>query len=286
MKLYCNQWAIVTMTRVLDVSTSGYYTWLKRKDRGCKTAVLDTLVYSTYIMGKKKYGYRNVCESLKTQNYPYSYNTVQRSMQRQGLRAKLKRKFKKTTDSNHTLPIYPNILNRDFTATRPNQKWVGDITYVWTKKGWVYLAQYLDLCTHKVVGWAMSENIDAELACNALREALIRENYPMGVLIHTDRGSTYCANVYREMIENFGCIGSMSRKGNCWDNAVAESFFGILKRELDDIDEYFNLKEAYDSIFEFIEGWYNPKRQHSTIGYKSPLNYEKELLSSHQQTVR
>ena len=150
--------------------------------------------------------------------------------------------------------------------------------YLWTKKGWTYLATVIDLCTHKVVGWSMSVNIDAELACNALRDALIREHYPKGVIMHTDRGSTYCSNVYRKLLRDYYCIGSMSRKGNCWDNAVAESFFGILKRELEGVNNFLSPELAYDAIFEFIECWYNPKRLHSTIGYKSPLNYERELL--------
>ena len=285
MKLYRNRWAIRTMARVLKVSASGYYAWCKQGVQSSPRAVLDTLVHSCYMELKQKSGYRPVFGLLRSRGYSYGHNRVQRSMQRQRLQAKLKRRFAKTTDSNHDLPIYENVLKRDFSALVPNKKWVGDITYVHTLKGWVYLAKYLDLCTRKVVGWAMSENIDSELACKALREALIRENFPIGVIIHTDRGSTYCSNAYRKLVDNYQCTGSMSRKGNCWDNAVAERFFSTLKRELYEIDDYGNLKEAYDSLFEYIEGWYNPKRLHSAIRYKSPLTYERELLQSLKLTV-
>jgi putative transposase len=278
MKEHQQKWAIRTMARVLKVSHSGYYTWVKNGSHGSKTAILDTLVRSEFQEAKGLYGYRRVYNSMLIKKYTHSENTVQRSMQRQGLKAKHKKRFAKTTDSNHSLPIYKNLLERVFFAYRPNQKWVGDITYIWTTRGWVYLAQYVDLCTHKVVGWAMSKNIDSDLACRALKEALLREGFPLGVLVHTDRGSTYCSKDYRKLISEYGCVGSMSRKGNCWDNAVAESFFGILKRELEGINDYFDYQEAYESIFEFIECWYNLKRLHSTIGYKSPVNYEKEIL--------
>jgi transposase InsO family protein len=285
MKKYSNQWAIVTMARVLRVSSSGYYKWLKFSGKESKTATLDVLVHSEYLAGKKKVGYRKVRSMLKDNGCFYSLNTIQRSMQRQGLKAMLKRRFCKTTDSNHTLLTYPNRLNRNFVAALPNQKWVGDITYIWTKCGWVYLATYLDLCTRKIVGWAMSENIDAELACSALKDALVREGYPIGVMVYTDRGSTYCSEMYRSLISDFLLTGSMSRRGNCWDNAVSESLFSTYKREVDGIGNYANKQEAYNAAFEFIECWYNVKRPHSSIGYQSPLNYEKKLLSSHQLTV-
>jgi len=211
----------------------------------------------------------------------YSQNTIQSSMQRQNLKVKPKRKFRLTTDSKHGRPVYDNILDRNFSSNVPNEKWVGDITYLWTIRGWTYLATVLDLCTHKIVGWAMSENIDSELACNALSDALIRECYPTKVLVHTDRGSTYCSDEYRQLLKDYQCIGSMSRKGNCWDNAVAESFFGILKREIDGLNEFLTPQIAYNAVFDFIECWYNTQRLHSTIGYKSPLNYENEILLSY-----
>ena len=285
MKEYKSRWSIVLMAKVLKVSTSGYYTWHVKSPKTSKFVVLDVLVRTAFLEGKKKYGYRRVCKHLRDTGSHYNKKTVQASMQRQSLKVYPKKKFKTTTDSKHNLPVFKNILNRDFTSTRPNEKWVGDITYVWTKSGWTYLATILDLCTRKVVGWAMSINIDSELACNALRDALIREGFPTGVLIHTDRGSTYCSDDYRKLLKDSKCIGSMSRKGNCWDNAVAESFFGILKREIEGLDDYLNPQLAYDAVFEYIEGWYNPKRLHSTLGYKSPLNYEREMLSL-QQPVR
>jgi putative transposase len=278
MKENNNRWGIVIMARVLKVSKSGYYTWYNNDPNVCKTTQLDVLVNAEFLESKARYGYRRICKSLAKKGHNYNKKTIQSSMQRQGLKAKGKRKFRKTTDSKHNLPIYPNVLKRNFFAAKPNEKWVGDITYLWTKTGWTYLATVIDLCTHKVAGWAMSTTIDADLACSALADALIRENFPKGVIMHTDRGSTYCAHSYRKLLADFKCYGSMSRRANCWDNAVAESFFGILKREIDGLDEYLNPQLAYDAIFEFIECWYNPKRLHSTIGYKSPLNYEKELL--------
>ena len=282
-----NRWAIKTMAQVLRVSRQGYYAWLATKDkRVSRHVVLDVLVYSEYRASKGRNGYRRIQTGLAEKGHTYGHNTIQRSMQRQQIRGRMKRRFVKTTDSNHTLPVYPNILKRYFTATLPNQKWAGDVTYVWTNSGWVYLAKYLDLCTRKVVGWSMSENIDAALVCSALKDALVREGFPMGVVVHTDRGRTYCSDAYREMVRDYSLRGSMSRKGNCWDNAVAESWFGILKRELEDMDTYMDLQAAYDSIFEFINCWYNTMRHHSSIGYKSPVNFEKELLQSHQQSVQ
>jgi len=274
------QWSIITMSRVLQVTPSGYHSWVNKRSINSKTALLDVLVKAEFIGAKKRYGYRRITKALELKGYHFNKKTIQCSMQRQQLVAIGKKKFRVTTDSNHKLRIYPNILKRDFYAETPNQKWVGDITYIWTKKGWTYLASIVDLCTHKVVGWAMSENIDSDLACNALRDALIREQYPKGVIMHTDRGSTYCSDEYRQLLKDYHCKGSMSRKGDCWDNAVAESFFGILKREIEGLNNYFDQQSAYDAVFEFIECWYNSKRLHSTIGYKSPLSYEKELLLS------
>jgi transposase InsO family protein len=203
-------------------------------------------------------------------------------MQRQGLRARPVRRFVRTTDSRHKLPVCRNLLERDFTATAPNQKWAGDITYLWTRSGWVYLAFFMDLFSRKVVGWALSRRIDGELATKALLEAVVRQGYPASVVVHTERGSTYCAGSYREYRDACNLLGSLSRKGDCWDNAVSESFIATLKREEEGLDNLAHDKEAYTVLFDFIECWYNTTRLHSTLGYMSPSEFEKKALPEMQ----
>ena len=192
-----------------------------------------------------------------------------------GLKAKGKKKFKATTDSEHKLPIFENLLSRDFHAEAPNQKWTSDITYVWTDEGWLYLCVYIDLFSRSVIGWSMSKRINRHLVCDALTMALWRRGFPKGVIVHTDRGSQYASKQYRRLLKNHGLIGSMSRKGNCWDNSVAESFFKTLKYE-HLYDYSFNTRDkAKQEIFEYIEVYYNKNRRHSYLGYLTPEMFEK-----------
>ena len=192
---------------------------------------------------------------------------------------KAARKFKVTTDSNHSLPVAPNLLARDFTASAPNQKWVGDITYLMTSEGWLYLAVIIDLYSRSVVGWSMGERMTSSLVCDALTMALFRRGFPKDVILHSDRGSQYCSHAYREMADKYQLKMSMSRKGNCWDNACAESFFHSLKVEAIQYEPIMTKKEMRQNIFEYIEVDYNRVRRHSAMGYLSPENYEKENVA-------
>jgi transposase InsO family protein len=194
-------------------------------------------------------------------------------MRENKLVARFRRRFRTTTDSKHGFPIAPNVLERNFTAPRPNQSWVTDITFLWTQEGWLYLAVILDLFSRRVIGWATSRNVDRHLALAALAMALRQRQPDSGLVHHSDRGSTYASEDYRKALEAGGVECSMSRKGDCWDNAVAESFFASLKRELD-IDDFERREAANLSIGEYIEGFYNPCRRHSALNYNSPIEFE------------
>jgi putative transposase len=211
---------------------------------------------------------------LHEAGYACDRKTVAGSMQRQALRAKGAKKFKATTNSAHNLPVAPNLLMQDFSATAPNQKWVGDITYLWTDEGWLYLATMIDLYSRRVVGWAMSERMTAELACDALRMALWRRGNPRDVITHTDRGSQYCSAVYQGLLTRHGLQCSMSGKGNCYDNACAESFFHTLKVEAIHGERFETREMIRRTVFEYIEVEYNRTRRHSTNGYISPEAFE------------
>jgi transposase InsO family protein len=205
-----------------------------------------------------------------------SKNRVARRMKVLGIQAKGKKKFKATTDSKHNLPVATNLLNRDFTATKPNEKWCGDITYVWTEEGWLYLATVIDLYSRKVIGWSLQSTMTKQLVCDALMMALWRRGFPRNVLFHSDRGSQYCSHDYQNMLKHYGLTCSMSRKGNCWDNAVAESFFHSIKTELIYHERYATRENAKQSIFHYIEVYYNKLRRHSTIGSLAPEVFENQ----------
>ena len=195
-------------------------------------------------------------------------------MQSSGIAAKRKRKFTVTTDSRHSLPVATNKLEQEFSASRSNEKWVTDITYVWTRKGWLYLAVVLDLFSRKVVGWSMQETMEKELVINALTMALKARQPPQGLLHHSDRGSQYASAAYQKLLRDRQITCSMSRKGNCYDNAVMESFFATLKQELVYQREYASRQQAKQDIFEYMEVWYNRRRRHSSLGYVSPQEFE------------
>jgi transposase InsO family protein len=196
-------------------------------------------------------------------------------MQRYGIRAKTKKKFKATTDSKHRLPVAANLLDRKFIPNKPNSTWAGDITYVWTREGWLYLAVVMDLFSRKIVGWAMEPTLSRELALKALRMAIRQRQPGTGLLSHSDRGSQYASHDYQALLNTYGIVCSMSRKGNCWDNSVVESFFGTLKQEHVFFCDFMTRDEAKRSVFEWIEGFYNRQRLHSTLGYRSPEEYER-----------
>ena len=275
-------WDILKMCRVLQVSSTGYYDWLKREPsrRAQSNAALDEKIVEIYKEHRGRYGALRILRDLIVAGFHCSLNRVKRRMQKLKLKSIIKRKFKVTTDSKHSLPVAPNLLQRDFTASAPNQKWVGDITYVRTQQGWLYLAVVIDLYSRTVVGWAMSKRINKQLVCDALNKALWRQGFPKGVIMHTDRGSQYCSNKYQKMIKNHDLLCSMSRKGNCWDNAVAESFFKTLKVELIYQTTYKTREQAHQDIFEYIEVYYNRKRRHSALDYQTPNEVELKYLNA------
>lgn len=271
-------YSVNRMTMVLQVSRSGYYHWRKHGDkpslRAQKRQERDEKIKAAFDNSKERYGATRIQVELAESDESASLKTIADSMSRQNLVPKAARKFKVTTDSKHNLPVAPNLLKRDFTASAPNQKWVGDITYLMTSEGWLYLAVIIDLYSRSVVGWSMSERMTSTLVCDALTMALFRRGFPKDVILHSDRGSQYCSHAYREMADKHKLKLSMSRKGNCWDNACAESFFHSLKVEAIQYEPIMTRKEMRQSVFEYIDVDYNRVRRHSALGYLSPANYE------------
>lgn len=263
---------------MFSIERSGYYFWLKRQPgkRRCSNQELDKKIYNIFNFHKSRYGAKRITDDLRDAGEKCSKNRVAKRMQHLGLRAKAKKKFRVTTDSKHNLPVAPNLLNRDFSAIAPNQKWVGDISYVWTDEGWMYLAVVIDLYSRAVVGWSMQPTMSRPLVCDALLMALWRRGFPKNLIFHSDRGSQYCSKDYQKILNTYGILCSMSRKGNCWDNAVAESFFHSIKTELVYAERYVTRESAKQSIFQYIEVYYNRIRRHSTLGSIAPEIFESQ----------
>jgi transposase InsO family protein len=259
------------MCRVLSVSASGYYAWRTRapSKQVQARAALDTQVKAEFETRKRRAGAPRLSRHMKR-----GRRQVAQSLRRQGLRAKAARKYKATTNSNHTLPVAENLLKQNFTAQRPNQVWVGDITYIGTDEGWLYLAVVLDLYSRKVVGWSMSDRMPTSLVCDALRMALFQRKMPRGVIMHTDRGSQYCSREHRDLLDEHGLIASMSARGNCYDNAAMESWNHSLKVEAIHGERFATREQARVHVCEYIEVDYNRTRLHSTLGYLSPEQFE------------
>jgi len=274
--------AIGTMCRVLRVSKAGYYAWVKRPPsaRAAHDEQLAARITTIHQRSRRTYGSPRVHAELHAEGKHHGKKRVARLMRTQGLRAKTARRFRVTTDSTHAHPVAPNVLDRDFgvrdaNGMRPvNRVWVGDITYLTTREGWLYLAVVLDLASRRVIGWAMRHTLDGALTRDALLMALTGRQPGAGVLHHTDRGSQYAAGEYQALLTAHGMTCSMSRVGDCWDNAVAESFFATLKRELLPNATWATHEEARTAVFEYIEVWYNRQRRHSSLGYLSPVAYE------------
>ena len=265
---------------VLKVSRSGYYKWLNRSSSE-RTQENDDLI--DQIKGIQKharysYGSPRVTQALHRKGYQVGENRVARLMQLQGLGRRLKKRFRSTTDSEHSLPIAENLLNREFWSSKPNQVWVSDLTFISTAEGWMYLCVVIDLYSRKVVGWAMGTRMKTALVLQALMMAILQRQPPEGLLFHSDRGSQYCSRVFRDRLQKYRIKQSMSRRGNCWDNAPAESFFKTLKSELLGNGAFGSREEARRAVFEYIEVFYNRQRLHSTLGYISPVEFE-ELMS-------
>lgn len=270
--------SIRRMAFALSVSPSGYYAWLKAcqqpSQRQLAQCARDEKIKEVFIESKGRSGARRIQAELADNGDKHDIKTITSSLKRQGLVAKAAKKLKVTTDSKHTRPAAPNLLAQDFTADKPNQKWAGDITYLMTSEGWLYLAVIIDLYSRAVIGWSMSNRMTATLACDALQMALWRRGKPKGVIIHSDRGSQYCSHDYQHLIAQHGLIQSMSRKGNCWDNACVESFFHSMKVEAVQYEPIMDRETMRQHIFEYIEIDYNTKRRHSAIGYLSPERFE------------
>ena len=274
------EYPLTACCKVLNVSRSGYYAWLSRpvSRRQQRRADLLERIRTVHQDNRRVYGSPRVYQALKAAGQDVCENTVAKIMREEGLRAKGTRRFvPRTTDSTHDQPVAPNVLNRQFVAPEPNGKWVGDITYIPTDEGWLYLAGVLDLCSRKIVGWSMTDHLRAELAIAALEMGLARRQPPEGLLHHSDRGVQYACDDYQGLLGRHEIQVSMSGKGDCYDNAVMESFWSTLKGELVHHEHYHTRDEARQSIVEYIEVFYNRKRLHSSLGYLSPEAFEAAL---------
>jgi putative transposase len=267
---------VAVLCRVLAVSTSGYYASIARpiSRHARRDQELLKRITSSHDESKRRYGSPRVHKDLNASGAKVGRKRVARLMQENRLVAITRRRFRKTTDSKHDFPIAPNLLGRDFTAVKPNTSWVTDITFIWTLQGWLYLAVIIDLFSRRVVGWSTSRNVDRHLALAALDMAVRRRHPGSDLVHHSDRGSTYASGDYRKALEREGIECSMSRKGDCWDNAVAESFFATLKREIENIDHLESREIANITIAEYIDGFYNLRRRHSALNYNSPIEFE------------
>lgn len=270
------EFTVKLMCEVLDVSKSGYCDWRKRdhSPREAKKNALVEKIEKVHQGSRKTYGSPRVFKVLKGMGEKCSKSTIERLMSKNGIRAKTRRRFKATTNSKHDYPVARNVIKRDFSARKPNRLWCTDITYLWTLEGWLYLAVIIDAFTRKVVGWSMSERMTQALVSDALEMAVNCQKPKPGLIHHSDRGVQYAADAYQNSLKKYGMICSMSRKGNCWDNAMAESFFHTLKTEHVYHEQFETRSQAKSSVFEWIEVFYNRQRIHSAIGFISPECYE------------
>lgn len=270
------------MCRVLGISRSGYYAWLKRPEssRQRRNRKLLKEIRKLYKVSRETYGSPRITRALNKKNITCGKNRVARLMRENNIVAKTRKKYKATTNSKHNYPVAENLLNQNFTAGSPNQVWVTDITYIPTDEGWLYLAAIEDLYHRKIVGWSMGSTMTRKLVLDALRQAVRRYRPSAGLIHHSDRGSQYASHEYQRALKDYKMITSMSRKGNCYDNACMESFFGTLKRELIHGIRFRTRAEARQAIFEYIEVFYNRIRLHSALGYMSPIEYEQTFKAA------
>jgi len=264
------------LCRTLAVSPAGFYAWCRRGPslRSRDDAALKVEIRASHAASGKRYGSPRIHADIKAGDQRVGRKRVARLMREEGLAGARKRRFRVTTDSRHSHPVASNELQRNFTADAPNKVWVTDITYIWTREGWLYLAAILDLYSRRVVGWSMDSYLDRSLALDALGMALKTRRPEVGLVHHSDRGVQYASADYQAQLRTHGIVCSMSRKGDCWDNAVAESFFSTLKAELVHRTDYVSRSHARASIFEYIEVFYNGRRRHSALGYLSPVAHE------------
>lgn len=270
------EWRLPFACEALAVSVSGYYRWRRRPPSAGyrRLNVLRSAIHEAHSASRRTYGSPRVHAAIKAQGVNCCVNTVAKIMSEDGICARRRRRYKATTDSSHCLPVAENLLARDFQRSAPNQVWVSDITYIPTDEGWLYLATTLDLYSRRIVGWSMSERITSDLVIDALTMAVTQRHRPAGLMHHSDRGSQYASAAFQRMLAAHGMVCSMSRKGEVYDNAVMESFYATLKRELVSFARYATRDEARNAIFEWIEVFYNRQRLHSSLGYRSPADHE------------
>lgn len=265
------------MCRVLKVSRSSYYHWREHHHATYCNEDLVTEIRRIHDKSRKTYGSPRITQALRKQGKPYNRKRIARLMREHGIRAKTKRRFKVTTHATTVHPVAENLVHRRFVAERTNQLWTSDMTYVWTREGWLYLAVVLDVCSRRIVGYAMSSRLTAALVTSALEQALTQRSVGCALIFHSDRGSQYASNDVRQILKRNNIRQSMSSTGNCYDNAITETFFHTLKTELTFWERYQTREEARRNIFEYIEVFYNRQRLHSALGYKPPVEFEQQL---------
>ena len=270
--------SVVKMAKILGVTRGGYYAWRSRaaSRRSAEEQQIVGQIKGIQAKVRDRYGSPRVHRELRGRGIRVGRNRVARLMRQHGLGAKRRKRYRSTTDSAHALPVAENLLNRGFEVPAANQVWVSDLTYIPTAEGWLYLCTVLDLHSRRVVGWSMSSRMTSELVVQALLMAVLLRRPPKGLIFHSDRGSQYCSHLVRRWAARYGIRQSMSRKGDCWDNAPAESFFKTLKAELYGHQAFGSRQEARTAIFEYIEVFYNRVRLHSTLGYQSPVDFERQ----------
>ncbi len=276
-----NTYPIRLQCQVLGVGRSGYYKYQAgQANKSIDTEHQEMVEWTRDLAESSKYSYgsRRMKIALNMLGYPVSRNKARKLMREAGVAAKQRRKHKVTTNSNHKQPVFDNLLNRQFDVPQIDQAYVADVTYIWTQEGWLYLAVVIDLCSRKVVGWSMSSRMKAQLVCDAMTMAIWQRRPKAGLIHHSDRGSQYASKAFRQLLKAHDFKGSMSRKGNCWDNAVAESFFGSLKQELVQWRSYQSRYEAQQDVLDYIAMFYNSHRLHSYLGYTSPNEFETQLV--------
>lgn len=273
-----NRLSVDRLCRLLKVTARGFRAWRGRpvSRRQRYDMVLLAHIREQHHLSLGSYGRPRMTQELKEVGLNVGHRRIGRLMRQNGIHVVRTRKYRVTTDSNHAFGIAPNLLNQNFTADRPNQKWAGDISYLWTREGWLYLAVIIDLHSRKVVGWAVSNRLKYDLALQALNRAVALRNPPPGCIHHTDRGSQYCAGDYKKRLNNLGFKASMSGKGNCYDNAAVETFFKTLKAELIWRHSWQTRSQVTDALFKYINGFYNTRRRHSSLGGKSPADFERK----------
>jgi putative transposase len=280
MKSLEQEFPIDFMCEILRVSSSGYYDSQRRdnSDKAGRELKLLRAIEDVHTSSRATYGSPRIFAQLKGLGHTVGKTTVERAMRKHGIRAKTKRKFRVTTDSKHKLPVAPNLVARNFSPKKANQTWAGDVTYIWTKQGWLFLAVVVDLFSRQIVGWSLDKTMTKELVLSALDQAYLRRKPGLGLIFHSDRGSQYCSREFRKTLKLYQILQSQSRKANCWDNAVVESFFHTLKTEAIYHENFETREEAQRFIFEWVESFYNRKRLHSTLGMKSPVDFERLAL--------